>query len=143
MQPAGVAHAAALALIHAGAFPPGAQWGTDAMALQLSLPGAFGLIDPAGGMVLARVAADEAEILTLAVTREVRRTGLGRRLLRAAMDEAAARGAVSMVLEVAVINAPAASLYRTAGFTEVGRRRAYYPGGVDALILRASLVCGG
>ncbi len=132
-------HAAALAAIHGAAFPPGARWGADAMALQLGLPGAYGFIDADGGCVLARVAADEAEILTLAVLPEARRHGLGRALLAAAMAEAAARGALSMVLEVGARNAPAQALYAGAGFGRVGLRTGYYGGGEDALILRATI----
>ncbi len=139
MLPATSAHAAALAAIHASAFPPASRWGADAMALQLSLPGAFGHIDPAGGLVLARVILDEAEILTLAVARECRGRGLGAGLMRQAMRTAAARGAATMVLEVAADNGPARALYARQAFLQVGRRRQYYPGGIDALILRAPL----
>ncbi len=139
MQPATPAHAAVLALIHASAFAPASRWGAEAMALQLSLPGAFGHVDPGGGFVLARVVLDEAEILTLAVVPERRRQGLGAGLLRRAMRTAAARGAASMVLEVAADNAAARALYARHGFEHVGRRRRYYPGGADALILRAPL----
>jgi len=70
-----VAHATALAAIHAVGFPPREAWGEDAIGLQLALPGAFGLIDDRGGMLLGRVAADEAEVLTLAVAPAVRRNG--------------------------------------------------------------------
>ncbi len=137
------AHAPALAAIHARSFPPGEVWGKDAIAIQVSLPGAFGLADAhGGGMVLARVAADEAEILTLATVPEARRQGVGRALLAAAMAEAAARGATSVVLEVAVGNAAALALYDRAGFVPVGRRVRYYPGGGDALVLRAPLSPG-
>ncbi len=138
-QDATVAHAAALAAIHAAAFPPSERWGADAMALQLGLHGAFGLIDARGGMVLARAAAGEAEILTFAVIPDQRRTGLGGALLRAAMARAAALGARAMFLEVAVGNAPARALYARHDFTEVGRRKRYYPDGSDALVLRAEL----
>ncbi len=132
-------HAAALAAIHAAAFPPRERWGADAMALQLGLPGAFGLIDARGGMVLARVAADEAEILTVAVLPEARRQGLGRSLLEAAAEQAVARGAVALFLEVSTANGPAQALYATCGFVPVGRRRRYYPDGADALVLRRAL----
>jgi ribosomal-protein-alanine N-acetyltransferase len=90
-------------------------------------------------MVLARVTVDEAEILTIAVDPVAQSQGLGRDLLQTAMDEAARRGAAAMFLEVSVSNAPARALYKAAGFSRVGRRRAYYIGGGDALILRASL----
>jgi len=136
---AGPAHAAALAHIHAAAFPPGARWGPDAMALQLELPGVFALVDPRGGMIMARVAADEAEILTLAVLPEARRQGLARALLQAAAEEAGARGAATLFLEVALRNEAARVLYAGAGFAEVGRRRRYYADGDDALVMRLTL----
>ena len=158
IEPASVAHAEALAAIHAAAFPPGEQWEAGAMALQLALPGGFGFIATtsgattsgattggaaAGGLVLARVAADEAEVLTLGVAPDARRMGLGRALLHRAMAMAMARGAASMVLEVAEGNEAAGALYGASGFVAVGRRRRYYPGGGDALILRALLIpCG-
>jgi len=134
-----VAHAAAMAAIHAECFPPVARWGAEAMELQLALLRAFGFIDAGGGFVLARVAADEAEILTLAVAPAARRRGLARALLRRAANEAAAAGATSLFLEVADDNAAARALYAAEGFTEVGRRRRYYPGGGDALVLRRAI----
>lgn len=137
--PANSAHAGALAEIHRAAFPPPEAWGTDAISLQLAMPGAFGLVAPRGGMLLGRVAADEAEVLTLAVLPEMRRAGLGRALLLGAMAEARHRGAASMVLEVAVDNVAARGLYAGTGFTPVGRRRCYYADGGDALVLRAVL----
>jgi ribosomal-protein-alanine N-acetyltransferase len=44
-----------------------------------------------------------------------------------------------MFLEVAADNAAARSLYAAAEFVEVGRRRRYYAGGADALVLRRKL----
>ena len=133
------AHAGAMALLHSHGFPDRERWGADAIGLQLALPGAFGWIAPAGGMILARVAADEAEVLTLAVDPEVRRQGLGRRLLEQAMLTARQRGASTLFLEVASRNDPARALYAAAGFIAVGCRRGYYPGGDDALVLRRPL----
>lgn len=137
--PAGPAHAELLAAIHGGAFPPGEGWGRDAFALQLTLPGVFGFLDRRGGLVLARVAAEEGEILTLAVLPPARRLGIARALLDAALDEAARRGAAAMFLEVSTRNAAARALYAASGFAQVGRRRRYYSDGADALVLRASL----
>ncbi|MNE73850.1 ribosomal-protein-alanine N-acetyltransferase [compost metagenome] len=70
--------------------------------------------------------ADEAEILTLAVRPSARRSGLGARLVEAAVVRAAALGAERMFLEVAGDNAAARALYARAGFHEAGRRRGYY-----------------
>ncbi len=136
---AGLAHAAALAAIHGAAFPPGERWGRDAMALQMELPGVFALIDPRGGMIMARIAADEAEILTLAVMPEQRRLGLARGLLAEAAVVAENCGAVALFLEAALRNTAARGLYEAAGFVVVGQRRRYYADGDDALVMRLGL----
>lgn len=143
LVPAMPAHAEALAEIHRACFPPREAWGADAIALQLGLFGVFGFAAEAGGMLLARTAADQAEVLTLAVLPGLRRQGLGRALLEAAMAEAARRGATVMTLEVSVDNLAAQTLYRQAGFAAVGRRRRYYADGADALVLQAPLVDAG
>ncbi len=132
------AHAPAMAAIHAAAFAPSERWGTDAMAIQVALPGAFGFIDPDGAMVLARVAADEAEILTLATAPTLRRQGRGRELLAAAQASAAGAGARTMFLEVSETNDAARGLYAAMGYREVGRRPRYY-GATAALTLRLDL----
>ena len=93
------------------------------MALQLSLPGAFGFMAGPDGFVLARVAADEAEILTLAVVPQRRRHGIGTLLINAASHRAAMLGAVAMLLEVAVSNEAAVALYERLGFAQGGLRR--------------------
>jgi ribosomal-protein-alanine N-acetyltransferase len=129
--------AEALSAIHRSAFPPREAWGVDAIAIQLGLPGGFGLMDPRGGMILARVVADEAEVLTLAVAPWVRRQGIGAGLLSAAMRRAAADGARTIFLEVSTANEPAIGLYSAVGFRAVGRRRGYYADCGDALVLRA------
>ena len=109
----------------------------------LALPGHFGLLAVAGtepvGFALGRAVADEAEVLTLAVNPEARRTGLGRALMQAVAEEARRRGAVELFLEVAAANAPARALYAALGAVQAGRRRAYYPDGDDALVLRLAL----
>jgi ribosomal-protein-alanine N-acetyltransferase len=136
---AGPAHAEALAAIHADAFPAGEALSADSLARQLDLPGYFALIDARGGMLLARVAADEAEVLTLAVLHACRRRGVAEALLRGAMAQAAAAGAVALFLEVSDANLAAQALYVRVGFIQVGCRRRYYPDGSDALVLRTAL----
>ena len=128
-----------MADIHSAAFPPAEAWSRDVILLQLGIPATFGLVHSRGGVILARVAADEAEILTLAVHPGVRRNGVGSTLLDAAMRRAAALGAAAMFLEVAVTNDAARALYAAHGFAEAGLRRRYYPDGTDALILRSTL----
>jgi ribosomal-protein-alanine N-acetyltransferase len=142
MIEASPAHAPALAAIHARAYPPDEAWPAETFATHLAMPGVFGLIDLAGGIVVARVAADEAEILTLAVQPAARRAGLGRRLLEAAVATARQHGAVAMFLEVSEINTAARSLYETSAFRPTGRRRRYYPDGSDALVMCRDITCG-
>jgi len=135
-------HADAMAEIHRAAFPSADTWSRDVMILQLDLPATFGFVHPGGGMILARVAAEESEILTLAVCPIQRRRGLASALLRAAKERAITLGAVSMFLEVAVTNHAARGLYKAHGFAEAGLRRNYYADGTNALILRSTLRAG-
>src|SRR4051794_10118687 len=132
------AHVTALAAIHAAAFPPGEAWGADAIGLQQALPGAFGLIDERGGMLLGRIAAEEAEVLTLAVMPAACRQGIATCLLRE--TKALVVSGAALFLEVATSNAAALALYRREGFVEVGRRRRYYADGSDALVMRVQLL---
>lgn len=134
-----------LAHVHAAGFED--PWGADAIRDIIAMPGTFGLMAMSGddipGFVLARVAGDEAEILTVAVAESHRRRGLGRRLIEAAAAAAIAGGANVLFLEVAEDNPAAIALYRSLGFETVGRRPGYYPrrGGapVAALTMRLDL----
>lgn len=96
-----------------------------------------------GGFVLARMAAGEAEILTVAVQLRHERKALGWRLMRAAIREAHDRDAEEMFLEVDETNGAALGLYHTLGFRKVGERKAYYDdaagGKTAALVLRLDL----
>ncbi len=144
IRPATLADAPLLAALHAPCFPD-EPWPTEAMAGFLESPGVFGLIggtdpaepEPARGFILGRIAADEAEVLTLAVLPEARRTGLGGRLLERALAWAVACGVRTWFLEVAEDNPAALALYRGAGFRAVGRRPGYYrrDGCVAAMVL--------
>jgi ribosomal-protein-alanine N-acetyltransferase len=114
----------ALARLHAEA---GAEeaWSAASFAALLAAPGAFALGDDRA-FLLARVAADEAELLMLATHPGHRRRGLARALLAAFAAEAAARGAATGFVEVAEDNAPARALYAATGWRETGRRPGYY-----------------
>jgi ribosomal-protein-alanine N-acetyltransferase len=93
-----------------------------------------GIVGYAG---LAVTGPDEAWIHNIAVRRDRQRAGVGRALLDDLLAEADRRGATHVLLEVAVDNEPARTLYRRYGFVEVGRRRGYYqPSNTDALVLR-------
>ena len=84
---------------------------------------------------LGQVAADEAELHSIAVHPARRREGLGRRLLEDFLGLARAEGAHSVWLEVRASNEAALRLYHQAGFATTGRRPRYYADGEDALLL--------
>ena len=89
------------------------------------------------GYVVALDAADEGEILNLAVAEGGRRRGLGRALVQAIVTALTERGVRQVYLEVRESNAPARGLYAGFGFRNVGRRTAYYRRPVeDAIVLR-------
>lgn len=142
----GGAHAVLLACLHATAFPPAERWDAAAMAALLDMPGCFacvhGTVQAPRGMAMLRVAADEAELLTIAVPPAARGTGAGTVLLEQAVGESIRRGAHRMFLEVAPGNQAARALYHRHGFTVIGRRRDYYADGSDALVLARALVDG-
>jgi ribosomal-protein-alanine N-acetyltransferase len=92
------------------------------------------------GYAVALNAADEGEILNLAVTPNGRRHGTGRALVEAVLESLRARGVLQAYLEVRESNAAARALYAAHGFGEVGRRTRYYRRPVeDAIILRAAI----
>lgn len=76
-----------------------------------------------GGFSLA---ADEAEILSVAVSPLYRCRGIGRMLTEQMLAAAAALGAGTMYLEVRQSNRAARALYLSLGFEETGVRRQYY-----------------
>jgi ribosomal-protein-alanine N-acetyltransferase len=132
--------AAVLAALHAASFAQ--PWSAQSLRTLLATQGTFALVDddPANGFILARVAAEEAEILTLAVHPPARRKGLGLALVAACGLYAQNLGATEMFLEVEETNQAARGLYERLGFRVVGGRKAYYARTRgDALILRAGL----
>lgn len=130
----------ALADLHTRAFARG--WGAGSLRVLMTSPGAFTFTAERAdidGFVVIRIAADETEILTIAVSPDARRLGLASQLLEHASQHATEQGAVRMFLEVASANLPAINLYQKYGFLRVGLRRAYYEDGGDALVLSAGL----
>jgi ribosomal-protein-alanine N-acetyltransferase len=79
---------------------------------------------------------DEAHITTFATHPDWRRLGVGERMLLAALDLSATRGAVEATLEVRPSLVGAQRLYEKFGFKVVGVRPRYYSdNGEDALIM--------
>ena len=141
-----VEHAEEAASVHARCFTY--PWPADDLESLLAArttyaDGAFGKAGEVQGFILSRLAADEAEILTIAVKPKRRGQGIAGKLMRANMEQLQQGGAKSWFLEVEAQNVSALALYKRFGFERVGERKSYYrkPDGDSALafILRRSL----
>jgi ribosomal-protein-alanine N-acetyltransferase len=145
LSEAGVRDAAAIARLHAVSFRRGWSDGEfERMLIERNVVAHRALrgrrLD---GFIVSRMAAGEAEILSVAVDPARRGIGLARLLLDLHLRRLAGLGARTVFLEVDEDNTPARRLYARAGFREVGRRDGYYrrDGGnsATALVLRRDL----
>ena len=143
LRPAAAADLDAVISLEREAYPTDA-WSAEAMASQLENPNTCYLVAEQESRIVgyaglhAPRGAETAEVHTVTVTEDLRRQGIGRRMLLALLDEAAERGAEEVFLEVRVDNVSAQELYRSLGFVPVGVRPRYYqPDDVDALVMRA------
>lgn len=95
------------------------------------------------GYFLVMGVVDEAHLLNVAVAAPWQGQGLGRFLLNQAAACARGLGMESMLLEVRPSNVRALEIYRRYGFTEIGRRKGYYPAAngtrEDAIVMRIGL----
>lgn len=135
------ADAGPIAAIHAESFQRG--WGEDEIHRLLIERNVVGHRATSGrsliGFILSRIAAGEAEILSVAIAPAWRGRALARPLLDLHLRRLAGLGVRSVFLEVDTANAPARALYKRAGFYEVGQRPVYYRDGAPALVLRRDL----
>jgi ribosomal-protein-alanine N-acetyltransferase len=123
----------ALAEIHCSAFRRG--WSDAEFEALLVQPAthafiahyrnAFGGQRPAG-FILYRLVVEEAEVLSIAVAPQLRRRGIGRKLLQEALKHLYSEGAHGIYLEVEDSNPAAIALYRGMEFRESGKRSGYY-----------------
>jgi ribosomal-protein-alanine N-acetyltransferase len=145
VETAGPRDTAALAQIHGASFHRG--WGEDEFERMLSerntLVHRLRMGRKIIGFSVSRMAADEAEILSIAVAGTHRGRGLSNTLLLTHLGHLAGRGIRTVFLEVEENNQPARRLYQRAGFSVVGRRERYYQqsGGeaLNALMMRRDL----
>ena len=119
--------------------PEAAAWSHESLLQLASADPAAWVVELNGvlvGFLIGRIAADEFEILNMAVSQAHRRSGIGSRLLESALEFSRTVGSARAYLEVRASNAPAISLYARHGFTECGRRAGYYRDPLeDALLL--------
>jgi [ribosomal protein S18]-alanine N-acetyltransferase len=133
LSPGGAADLDAVMDIMEDSFDPsfGEGWTAPQCSGLLPMPGVWLTIARNGkttsGFALSRIVLDEAELLLLAVKKQWQGRGIGQLLLDSFIAEATRRGARRLHLEVRQGN-HAVNLYKRAGFSEIGRRKAYYSG---------------
>lgn len=127
IRPAIVTDAPALARLHGPSFAhPWSALTFESLISERSVSGHVAEERGIVGFILTRSAADEAEVLSIAVETQHRKAGIGRRLLQAELGWLARRGTATVFLEVEAGNAPALAIYHAAGFVAVGSRPGYY-----------------
>ncbi|MBS0855258.1 MULTISPECIES: ribosomal protein S18-alanine N-acetyltransferase [unclassified Tatumella] len=90
------------------------------------------------GFAITQIVLDEASLFNIAVDPDFQRRGYARQLLEHLINELAARGVLTLWLEVRESNLSAIALYEQLGFNQVSRRPRYYPtatGREDALLM--------
>ena len=145
VEPASLRDAADLAHIHGASFHRG--WGEGEFERMLlernTLVHRLRMGRKIIGFSVSRMAADEAEILSIAVAKTHRGRGLSNSLLLTHLGHLAGRGIRTVFLEVEENNQPARRLYGRAGFTVAGRRERYYQRGdgepLNAVLMRRDL----
>jgi ribosomal-protein-alanine N-acetyltransferase len=146
LSEAGPRDAAALAKLHAASFRRGWSDGEfERLLIERNVVAHRAMTGRTlAGFILSRMAAGEAEILSVAVGAARRGRGLARALLHLHLRRLAGLGTRAVFLEVDEDNTPARRLYARAGFREVGRRPGYYQQAngstATALVLRRDLV---
>jgi len=148
--PCGLLDCAVLSRLHGLCFST--KWEASEFEILLPMPGVFGwfirdmtqLSTTYGGFVLARIAGDEGEIISIGVVPDCRGQGLGKKLVRAVEAKFKTEGALELLLEVAETNDLALHFYKSLSFKIVGRRIGYYCDQVnsrtDALIMKRCLL---
>lgn len=95
------------------------------------------------GYFLVMFAYDEAHLLDVAVAAHRQGEGLGRYLLDKVAEHSRKHGMLSILLEVRPSNERALKVYKQYGFSEIGRRKGYYPAHEgkreDAIVMRFEL----
>ena len=145
VEPASLRDAPKLAELHGASFHRG--WGEGEFEAMLTerntLVHRLRLGRKVIGFAVSRLAADEAEILSIAIDPGQRGRGLSRHLLLTHLGHLAGRGVRTVFLEVEENNQPARRLYQRAGFTVAGRRERYYQQSgaeqLNALLMRRDL----
>jgi ribosomal-protein-alanine N-acetyltransferase len=119
-------------------------WSLASVAEELENPCAFIYVAECRRRIVGwagmLVAADEGQILNVAVSPSYRRRGIGRKLVEALIELAKEKKLSYLTLEMRRSNSPAAALYSLCGFLPAGMRKAYYTRpDEDAVIMNLTL----
>ena len=96
------------------------------------------IIASQNGFIVWRATLDEAELITIGVAPDARRTGIAAAMMGIMEGELKKSGVKSVFLEVAENNAPARKLYEQNGYVQIGVRPKYYDG-IDAIMMKKDL----
>ncbi|AIL12977.1 hypothetical protein IM40_04810 [Candidatus Paracaedimonas acanthamoebae] len=134
-------------ILHASAFER--PWSKNEFEILVTeSPGIFGFKAVSSeeqlyGFILLQYIIDDAEILTLCVLENCRRQGIGKELIKTAINKLFIKDAKRLLLEVNEYNKEALLLYKSLNFNTYGRRKNYYllndKSQADALLLEIKL----
>ncbi|HEV8524205.1 MAG TPA: N-acetyltransferase [Terriglobales bacterium] len=121
-------------------FPPGISYSCGELERYVQHKRSFTLLAEvdgriAGFIVAARERKDVGHIITLDISAQFRRSGLGSKLMAAAEERLRAAGCTFVFLETAVDNTAAIAFYKRLGYSVINAIPRYYLGSVDALVL--------
>jgi ribosomal-protein-alanine acetyltransferase len=141
LRPAHAGDLPALVQLEAACFAD--AWSEASLRAEIEAPYGRCYVALAGGMVVGAFlgwnVGQEWSVVRVAVPPELRRNGIGRLLMRHALDRARGEACTRALLEVRTDNEPAIALYEAQGFRRAGVRPDYYPDGADALVMELAL----
>jgi ribosomal-protein-alanine N-acetyltransferase len=119
-------------------FTRGIAYSKQELAHYVKQPLSFTLLAESEGAVCGFIVVERdlkqtGRIITIDVSPDIRRSGLGTLLMAAVESRLRSAGCTRVVLEVAVDNLPAITFYKKHGYSVVGTIRKYYLGSLDAL----------
>ncbi len=126
-------------------FPPGIAYSQRELAAYMKQRGAFTLVAVDGNTVAGFLVACArrnglGHIITIDVRTDVRRAGVGSKLLAAAEERLRDAQCRAVYLETAVDNGTALAFYKRHGYYLIKTVPRYYSNGVDALVLEKDLL---
>ncbi len=130
-------------------FAQGISYSRPELAAYIRLLGSFTLVAETSNSDLPRIVGfvvatsnrhRQGHIITIDVLPDVRRHGVGSKLLSAAEDRLRAAQCATVKLETSVNNAPALAFYKRHAYFVIKSIPRYYPDGLDAFVLEKNLL---